>query len=147
MKHFKKILCPFDFSEHAEEALMYALKLSDEQTLISLVNIVQIPYSIDPYGFAYYDSKADELKKASEEALLKRVDELKAKYPNITVDYLFEVDIDPAALILQIQKEKNYELIVMGSHGRKGLQRLLMGSVAESIMRDATCPVLVIKHK
>lgn len=79
--------------------------------------------------------------------MLKRVDELKAKYPNITVDYLFEVDIDPAALILQIQKEKNYELIVMGSHGRKGLQRLLMGSVAESIMRDATCPVLVIKHK
>jgi nucleotide-binding universal stress UspA family protein len=49
MKTFKKILCPYDFSEHAEEALQYAIKLSDKETLITLIYVIQMPYSIDPY--------------------------------------------------------------------------------------------------
>ncbi|MBK8151893.1 MAG: universal stress protein [Saprospiraceae bacterium] len=38
-------------------------------------------------------------------------------------------------------------MVIMGSHGRKGLKRLLMGSVAETVLREADCPVLIIKHK
>lgn len=146
MKQFKKILCPYDFSEHAEEALLYALKLADNNTELTLLYVIQLPYSLDVYGFPYYDEKAKEYKEEMSQKLEAKVGELKAKYPNINSNFLFKEDLDPANQILEIQKDNNYEVVVMGSHGRKGLQRLLMGSVAELVMRDATCPVLVIKR-
>jgi universal stress protein A len=52
----------------------------------------------------------------------------------------------PAETILRVADEEQVELIVMGSHGRTGLPRLLMGSVAESVLRRASCPVLVFKQ-
>ncbi|MBK8151892.1 MAG: universal stress protein [Saprospiraceae bacterium] len=55
MVNFKKILCPYDFSENADEALRYAVKLANPNTEICLLNIIQLPYLIDPYGFVYYD--------------------------------------------------------------------------------------------
>lgn len=146
MKQFKKILCPYDFSEHAEEALLYALKLADTNTELTLLYVIQLPYSLDVYGFPYYDEKAKEYKEEVSKKLEAKIDELKAKYPNINSNFLLKEDLDPANQILEIQKDNNYEVVVMGSHGRKGLQRLLMGSVAELVMRDATCPVLVIKR-
>ncbi len=146
MKQFKKILCPYDFSEHAEEALLYALKLADNNTELTLLYVIQLPYSLDVYGFPYYDEKAKEYKEEMSQKLEAKVGELKAKYPNINSNFLYKEDLDPANQILEIQKDNNYEVVVMGSHGRKGLQRLLMGSVAELVMRDATCPVLVIKR-
>lgn len=146
MKQFKKILCPYDFSEHAEEALLYALKLADTNTELTLLYVIQLPYSLDVYGFPYYDEKAKEYKEEVSKKLEAKIDELKAKYPNINSNFLLKEDLDPANQILEVQKDNNYEVVVMGSHGRKGLQRLLMGSVAELVMRDATCPVLVIKR-
>ena len=145
MKTFKKILCPYDFSEHAEEALQYAIKLSDKETLITLIYVIQMPYSIDPYGYSYYDIKSDDIKNASKDALEKKVEELKSKYENINIDFEFDIDYDPAEYILKNQKAGHYDLVVIGSHGRKGISRLLMGSVAESVLREATCPVMIIK--
>lgn len=52
---------------------------------------------------------------------------------------------DPAVSILQVAEETACDLIVMGTHGRTGLKRVLMGSVAEHVMRSAPCPVLVVK--
>ncbi len=145
MKTFKKILCPYDFSEHAEEALQYAIKLSDKETLITLIYVIQMPYSIDPYGYSYYDIKSDDIKNASKDALEKKVEELKSKYENINIDFEFDIDYDPAEYILKNQKAGHYDLVVIGSHGRKGISRILMGSVAESVLREATCPVMIIK--
>ncbi len=145
MKHFDKILCPYDFSPHSEEALRYAMKLADNTTGITLLNAIQLPYLIDPNGFSYYDFKADELKKSTEDSLAKKVAEVKSAYPDLNFDFKIEVDNDPAEIVLKVQKEGKYDLIVIGSHGRKGLGRILMGSVAEAILRDADCPVLIIK--
>jgi nucleotide-binding universal stress UspA family protein len=52
---------------------------------------------------------------------------------------------DPATEILRIAQECKCDLIVMGTHGRTGVARLLMGSVAEHVVRKAECPVLVVK--
>lgn len=52
----------------------------------------------------------------------------------------------PADEILQFAKQEEIDLIVMGSHGRTGLSRLLMGSVADAVMRKASCPILVVKQ-
>lgn len=147
MIHFNKILCPYDLSDYAEEAIKYAVKLSDKDTEIVLLNVIQLPYIIDPNGFTYYDLKVDELKNDFEKAMTEKVEILKVKFPNHNFSYSIEVGSNPADVVLNYQKKENFELIVIGSHGRKGISRLLMGSVAESIMRDADCPVLIIKSK
>jgi len=147
MKHFKSILCPYDFSEFSDEALAYAVKLADADTQITLFNIIELPYLVDPNGFNYYDHKAEEIKEHSEAAMSKKMEEVYQKYPNHQFDIALAVDKDPAVLIIEKQQKDQYELVVMGSHGRKGLERLLMGSVAESVLRGADCPVIIIKHK
>jgi nucleotide-binding universal stress UspA family protein len=55
------------------------------------------------------------------------------------------LDGDPAQVIVQFARERGCSLIVMGTHGRTGLERLLMGSVAEQVVRKAPCPVLTVK--
>lgn len=145
MKHFAKILCPFDFSEYAEDALQYAIKLAERDSVVCLINAVQLPYLIAPDGFAYYDMNADEIKKIAETALDKKVKDLATSNAIIKFEYILEFNEDPAKMILDHQLAKNYDLIVMGSHGRTGFGRLLMGSVAESVMRASACPVLIIK--
>lgn len=147
MKKFSKLLCPFDFSKNAEESLEYAIKLSDNETVITLLHSIQLPYIIDPNGFSYYDIKADEIRKSTEEALDTKIKAIKSIHPSANLNYIIEVDNNPSELILKTQKEGNYDLIIMGSHGRKGLNRLLMGSVAELVLRGSSCPVLVIKDK
>ncbi|MBX7163469.1 MAG: universal stress protein [Saprospiraceae bacterium] len=147
MVNFKKILCPYDFSENADEALRYAVKLANPNTEICLLNIIQLPYLIDPYGFVYYDEKADQLKKDVESAMEKKINELNERYKGFVFSPHIAVNNDPAEVILQKQKEAGCEMVIMGSHGRKGLKRLLMGSVAETVLREADCPVLIIKHK
>lgn len=145
MKHFNKILCPYDFSDFSEEALLYAIKLADSDTTIMLLNAIQLPYLIDPNGFSYYDLKADELQKSTTDAMANKIAALRAKYPGMKFDSVIEVENDAASIVLKVQKEGNYDLVVMGSHGRKGFGRLLMGSVAESVLREATCPVMIVK--
>jgi len=147
MKHFNKILCPFDFSEYANEALLYAIKLADNHTQITLLNVIQLPYLIDPNGFTFYDHKADDMKKQTSMELDKKLASLQLTYADRKFDFYIETDQDPANAILHLQQTQSFDLIVIGSHGRKGLERLLMGSIAESVLREATCPVLIIKHK
>jgi nucleotide-binding universal stress UspA family protein len=53
---------------------------------------------------------------------------------------------DPAESIIQLAETEHADFIVMGTHGRRGLTRLLMGSVAEAVVRGATCPVITVKH-
>ena len=160
MKKFSKILCPYDFSKNAEESLLFALKMADNDTEITLLHIIQLPYFIDPNGFTYYDVKSDEIRKTTEDALEQKLKAIRSLYPeynivykielhfkkNITRTNKIELDNDPAEFIVNTQKKDGFDLIVMGTHGRKGLGRLLMGSVAESVLRGATCPVLTIKH-
>lgn len=145
MKHFTKILCPFDFSEFSEEAIKYAIKLADPTTDITLFNVVQLPYIMDPNGLAYYDVKEEEVMKSAEEALNNKIEKLKETCPNYIFSKDYVVSNDPAEAILEKQNKGAYELVVMGSHGRKGFGRILMGSVSESVLREANCPVLIIK--
>lgn len=145
MKHFNKILCPYDFSEHANEALLYAIKLADADTLILLINAIQLPNTIDPYGFVYYQIDSDELKKSTQESMAKKIAELKSDYPTLKFESKIELENDPATYICDIQVKENFDLIVIGSHGRKGLGRILLGSIAESVMRETNCPVVVVK--
>ena len=64
--------------------------------------------------------------------------------PSVTVDYLLE-EGDPARGIERVAGQRQCDLIVMGTHGHRGLERLLMGSIAEHVVRTASCAVLTVK--
>lgn len=145
METFKLIICPIDFSESSEKAIGMAAKLMNDGGTIMLVHAVQIPHFYDPYSLGFYDVNTKEILKASKATLKKKQKELEKTYTHIKFDSVTEVVQDPAELINEIGKKRKADLIVIGSHGRKGLNRILMGSVAESVMRDAKIPVIVVK--
>ncbi len=73
-----------------------------------------------------------------------QLEQIRPINPHIPVRHVF-LEGDPAEEIVQYAAKAGMDLIVMGTHGRTGLERLLMGSVAEKVMREASCSVLVVK--
>ena len=78
------------------------------------------------------------------EHLWQQLRSIQPSLPDITVEHRLERG-EPALVILAVAQETGADLIVMGTHGRTGLRRLLMGSVAEQVVRKASCPVLTIR--
>src|SRR5579884_2462380 len=78
------------------------------------------------------------------EKLWEQLQDIQPARAGIAVEHRLEYG-DPATKILEVAGEIDADLIVMGTHGRTGLRRLLMGSVAERIVRTASCPVLTVR--
>ncbi len=76
--------------------------------------------------------------------LRNQLEQYKPTDPKIVVRHLL-AEGDPASLILKAAKDCNCNLVVLGTHGRNGLNRLLMGSVAETVLRNASCMVLTVR--
>ena len=138
------VVFPTDFSETNEAALQYASALaSDSGATLHIVH-VQDTRTLNPsMGEAtslYADAWQREL--AASRALL---DGVRPTTPGVTYQQHSLVG-PPDAEIVEFAKTCGADLIVMASHGRTGISRLLMGSVAEAVMRRAPCPVLVVKQ-
>ena len=146
MKTFKRILIPIDFSTHSEEALDVAFQLAgtDPDMEIFVCHAVEEINYHAMMGFGVPPrpvSEADRTQVANQ--VMDTIVKLKTTR-DLTKNYL----VRPGAasdVILDAAKEKEIDLIVMGTHGRSGLTRLLMGSIAEKIVRDAPCAVLTVK--
>jgi nucleotide-binding universal stress UspA family protein len=93
---------------------------------------------------AYADVLADMQPEDYEEGRLKLLHALQVKDPAVVVEHRL-VEGDPAPEIVRIAEEIGTDVIVMGTHGRKGLDRLILGSVAESVLRKAACPVVTVR--
>ncbi|MBP6624177.1 MAG: universal stress protein [Chitinophagaceae bacterium] len=144
---FKHIICPTDLSTSSQESIQYAVKLADQGTsTIHLVHVLDMPFLMDPYGLNYSDVLLT-LKAENREKLDQLVLDLQAKYVGYVFTYTIFENHDAAENIIQEAKKHQSDLIVMASHGRKGFDRILMGSVAESVMRMSEIPVMVIKSK
>ncbi|HJZ59942.1 MAG TPA: universal stress protein [Gemmataceae bacterium] len=133
------ILHPTDFSDRSHYALHLAGALArDYGAGLMLLHV--IPQSIIGYGEGVIPPDPDVL---LEEA---RADLDRLIVPDLdTPVWRRTGNGDPAATILRVARETNTDLIVMGTHGRTGLSRLLMGSVAEQVVRRASCPVMTVK--
>jgi universal stress protein A len=150
MAIIKKIICPIDFSDNSEAALQIALPIADvHKAEVHLLHVIPEIFFYDWSMTNMYDLNTDEIvTKSKEEAnskLIAMMQELKNQFPNITFHFTVLTQINAADGILNTAKEINADLIVIGSHGRKGWDSLLMGSVAESVMRHSDCPVLIYK--
>jgi universal stress protein A len=136
----RKILVPVDFSHAEASALELAESLAKQhggQLLIAHVQDSPWGYKGDMYyGVAEPDSS--EVKEM--------LHQIKPTDATLRVDYRLLTG-DPTGEIVRLADDEQVDLIVVSSHGRTGLSRMVMGSVAESIVRHAHCPVVVFKQR
>lgn len=136
------IVVAMDFSEPSETALRLATSLArGSGATLHIVHVRQ------PFTMYHLDRKYGHVKPFPELPELEQI--LKRVVPgDRTVAYqhwLFSSE-DPAKEILTLAREQQADFIMMGTHGRTGLSRLLTGSVAEAVLRHAECPVLTVKQ-
>jgi nucleotide-binding universal stress UspA family protein len=139
MLAIRSILHPTDFSERSQAAFQMACSLARDygvpMTLMHAVPSPTVMYGegmIPPLPEGYVQEQREKLYS------------IQAPDPTIRMKYNL-AEGDPATEILRVAREMDCDLIVLGTHGRTGLNRLLMGSVAELVMRKAPCPVLTMK--
>lgn len=133
------ILHPTDFSERSQAALKLACALARDHGS-ELVLLTVVPYPVIVYGEGVVPDDP-ERRRADMEDRLNRL-----PVPNYQGRLMRLIkDGEPATEILNVAKEIHADLIIMGTHGRTGLARFLMGSVAELVVRRAECPVLTVK--
>lgn len=136
----KKILFPTDFSHCSDAALPVATSLARDSGATLLIVHAEEPPMAYGGGEMYYgipDPVTEDLRN-----MLKKV---VPADPSVPYEHHLVVG-DPATSISELAKSQGADLIVMGTHGRTGLRRLLMGSVAEAIVRRAPCPVFIMKE-
>jgi nucleotide-binding universal stress UspA family protein len=140
----KTILHPTDFSACSQGALHLACSLArDHRAHLVVLHVTSVP------DLAYTGYGAPGTPMLADEYIARAKDDLaKLPLPNarLPVERRLE-EGDPAAEIIRVAAEAGADLIVMGTHGQTGLPHLLMGSVAEQVVRQASCPVLTLRFR
>jgi type II secretory ATPase GspE/PulE/Tfp pilus assembly ATPase PilB-like protein/nucleotide-binding universal stress UspA family protein len=136
------ILFPTDYSATSNAALRYAVSLARQSQAALLVVYVEPP-SIPPRGTVEPPDDAGAIDEAALLALLASV--TRAEQTPVTYE-IRRLRGDPAQEIIRLAERERVALIVMATTGRTGLRRMLMGSVAEAVSREAPCPVLALKE-
>lgn len=142
----KRIMIATDFSTQARHALDYAVELSARLNApLLMVSAFQIPMYPLPEGafVAGGPAIAEILDRVSGDLAAEK--KLAIEKGAHEVESLV-VEGAPANEIVRVAKEHHVDLIVIGSHGRGGLSRAILGSVADRVMRTAHCPVMVVAH-
>lgn len=137
----RAILVPTDFSEHAEHALDYAVTLAEKLgATVHLLNVA-VPAIVESVSVASSVSPSDLNERR--EALAKLV----AAHGKVSFGPNLLAIGDPRHIIHQSALRIAADLIVMGTHGRRGVPRMVVGSVAESVARTAPCPILLVRKR
>jgi nucleotide-binding universal stress UspA family protein len=135
----KNVVVPIDFSDESFAALTTARELVADPSSLHLVHV--LPYlEVTEPGVIWEAIDDASRRKHAEDALRER---LGASYPGAKIFIAFG---DPGREVAEYAQTSGAELIVLPSHGRTGLSRLLIGSVAERVVRLAHCPVLVLRQ-
>lgn len=138
----KNIVVPVDFSECAQTAVRYALGMAAQfQATVTLVHVVeQIIY---PGDWMYPPLAMSDFAAEKREQVVKKLEGLVAD-PKVSVDYIVRVG-RAWQEVIEIAKETSADLLIIATHGYTGLKHVLLGSVAEKIVRHAPCPVLTVR--
>ena len=134
MIRIRKILYATDFSSYSNQAYFHAVALAENHGASLTILYVYSP------GFGTGGQGEGE----DRDYWRQQLEQIRRVNAGIPVRHIL-LEGDPAAEIVSYARENGVDVIVMGTHGRTGLERLLMGSVAEKVMREAPCSVLVVK--
>ena len=146
MMPIRRILFPTDFSESADHAWMFALQFAqDFGADVHVLHVVAPPPRLtEAYSMNFDPAKFAAVLTAEAETSLDRLVE-GAKDRHLTFHREVRIGVDFHE-ILDYARKHQIDLIVMATHGRTGLAHALVGSVAEKVVRKASCPVLTVKH-
>lgn len=135
----KKIVFPTDFSTLSDAVLDHATTLAREHGAKLIIVHVEEPPAAYGGGEMYYGIPEPDM--AELEQMLNKVT---PRDPQVSFERRLATG-DPASEIVRLAEEEGADMIVMATHGRTGLSRLVMGSVAEAVVRHARCPVMTFK--
>jgi universal stress protein A len=149
-ENFRKILVTTDFSEAGDHAVAHAFRLAaDHGAEVVLCHVFEMIVAPNPLYAQYYptDLLSPEVRERAEidarNALLERVPK---SGPLVAVPHSTVIAHGtPSEEIIRLAQQEGADLIVIATHGRTGLRHLLLGSVAERVVRQASCPVLVVR--
>ena len=135
----KKILFPTDFSSSSRAALSLATSLArDSGATLLIVHVEEIPITTGGGEFVY------SIPTVPTDTLQQSLSEIVPDDPSIPVEHRLLAG-DAADAIVRTAESENCDMIVMGTHGRRGITRLLMGSVASYVVSHAPCSVMLVK--
>jgi nucleotide-binding universal stress UspA family protein len=145
MKTFGKILTAIDFSENSYFAFEYALTLATQfQAELTIMHVINEP--VDLRGFYVPHISFEQLEKEIEEGAEKMMAKFCQTHLGAYTNYKTAIVTGiPYEEIIRKAEETSAALIVLGTHGRTGLDHIIFGSTAERVVRGATCPVLTIR--
>lgn len=142
---FKTILIPTDGSEYSSYAVDYAVRLCTElKAEVVLLSVVDVHYEMyDVYSEIHAPVQVEEMLR---EQVSKSLDKHAARIQDkgIKVQKVLKIG-DVVQEILNVVEDRGIDLIVIGTHGRKGISRFLLGSTTEKLVRSAPCPVLTVR--
>lgn len=144
----KTILVPCDFSKTALNAFSFALDVAERsEAVIHLVHVIDVPVVYDAAFVPAVPADAtlyNDLEAKAEEEFRKIIDKHRSSGIRIEAKLAYG---EPETSLLEYIRTAGIDVVIMGSHGARGLRELLIGSTAEKIIRHATVPVMVIKDK
>lgn len=146
---FKNILLPTDGSQGVARALdcavAIALKFGAKIHVLHVIEVVWLVFNYPEYSGLIDERIGDKLREGGVQIVEDTVESIRAAGIEAVEGSVREGS--PAEVILQYARENAIDLIVMGTHGRRGLNRLLLGSVAEEVVRRSEVPVLTVRMK
>jgi nucleotide-binding universal stress UspA family protein len=145
MIEIRRILCPIDFSEYSQRALDYAITIARSHGATITALHVFAPAPVAALGPGPVVFAPIVLTAVEREQLLADIEAFAEaeSAPGITIDAIVQ-EGPPAARIVDQALRMSADLLVIGTHGRSGFERLLLGSVTEKVLRHASCPVMTV---
>lgn len=152
MPNFTKILVPVDFSSSSRSALEYACEIAERYgAKMEILHLCGAPQFVAMTALRRVSEEervkaAKEGKEKHEKELQEFVGDLNDKLEKIPHEIRTEWAGDLTSLVVEHAEKNNFDLIVMGTHGRKGVREFLLGSNAKKILTKAPCPVLTVRR-
>jgi len=143
---FKNILVPWDGSKHAIHAFKIALDMAKKYD--SKLSVIHCIESGEYRGPWYYDSRySDAIRKKQRKIAKEEINKLAIQAEKVNISLSSDILIANSTVkeLVTYTKSKKIDLVVMGAHGRKGLNKLILGSVSNGVSQMIHCPILIVK--
>ncbi|HEU4730156.1 MAG TPA: universal stress protein [Kofleriaceae bacterium] len=141
---FRKVLCPIDFSDDSRQALARAAELVAPGGGITLLHVIEPAITFS--GLPLSENRLQEIDRRATHELASWASDLE-KRASVPVSTEIRIGRPGAEALSVLDADPAFDLVVLGSHGRTGIPRVLLGSVAEKVLRHAACPVLVVRSR